>query len=361
MVAGYSKQFLSTGKIGSGMKKIINQLLTFAIFICISFAQTSSPLEMLEVEESQTPILYREYNAKVLPLEDVIDPDKYILGPGDRLRISISTGVYEERISKEWSSENIDNFVTVDPIGNIFLPKIGNLKAKGKSISILMNEINTLLIEGVYKEGIVALNLVRMRQFKVLVYGGVNKPGFVTVSPISRLTEAVNRAGGVHKYGHSENVELIRDGENSTFHIKEFLVNGVLEQNPQLEIGDKIFIPFIMISNDDRYDITEYNNSKIIVTGFVYRPKALNYSPGYKVRDYIALSGGVLDIGSKMRVKIIRPNGEKINFAYNKNVEPGDIIEVPETVNSQMFGNLGLIQSITSIATLILAYQATLN
>jgi hypothetical protein len=40
-------------------------------------------------------------------------------------------------------------------------------------------------------------------------------------------------------------------------------------------------------------------------------------------------------------------------------VEPGDIIEVPETYGSIFFGNTGFIQALTSIATLILAYQAT--
>ena len=46
-------------------------------------------------------------------------------------------------------------------------------------------------------------------------------------------------------------------------------------------------------------------------------------------------------------------------LAYNNMVEPGDIIEVPETYGSILFGNTGIIQALTSIATLILAYQAT--
>ena len=36
-------------------------------------------------------------------------------------------------------------------------------------------------------------------------------------------------------------------------------------------------------------------------------------------------------------------------------------IEVPESYTSILFGNTGLIQAVSSIATLILAYQATIN
>ena len=43
-----------------------------------------------------------------------------------------------------------------------------------------------------------------------------------------------------------------------------------------------------------------------------------------------------------------------------KYVEPGDIIEIPELYTSILFGNTGFIQALTSIATLILAYQATI-
>ncbi len=60
-----------------------------------------------------------------------------------------------------------------------------------------------------------------------------------------------------------------------------------------------------------------------------------------------------------MSVKILKKDGATNTLAYNKMVEPGDIIEVPETYGSILFGNTGIVQALTSIATLILAYQAT--
>ena len=65
-----------------------------------------------------------------------------------------------------------------------------------------------------------------------------------------------------------------------------------------------------------------------------------------------------MDVGAANRVKILKKDGTT-TLAYNKVVEPGDIIEIPETYGSIFFGNTGFIQALTSIATLILAYQAT--
>ena len=62
-----------------------------------SNAQSSSQLDISpQLDASQQPIIYREYGVKPLPLEYAIDTEEYLLGPGDRLRINISLGIYEE-------------------------------------------------------------------------------------------------------------------------------------------------------------------------------------------------------------------------------------------------------------------------
>ena len=65
-----------------------------------------------------------------------------------------------------------------------------------------------------------------------------------------------------------------------------------------------------------------------------------------------------MDVGAVNRVKILKKDGTT-TLSSNEIVEPGDIIEIPETYGSILFGNTGFIQALTSIATLILAYQAT--
>ncbi|MFQ6676860.1 MAG: polysaccharide biosynthesis/export family protein [Fidelibacterota bacterium] len=325
-----------------------------------SNAQSSNQLDLSsQMDASQQPILYREYGVKPLPLEYAIDPEKYLLGPGDRLRINISLGIYEELISKEWSVENVDNFVTIGPSGKLIVPKLGPINVLGKTLAEIEREINEK-IRLVYQSANISINLIRFRQFKVLVYGAVNKPKFVKMAPVSRLQQAIQDAGGVQKFAHPERVVLIRSGEKRDIYLKEFLLKGDLDNNPLLKDGDQIYVPFIDVSDEHQMDYTEYDiANKVQVTGFVYRPKAHYYRPGYNARDYIALSGGSLDIGSAKRTIITRKDGSREHFASRKNVNPGDIIEVPETYNSILFGNTGLIQAVTSVATLILAYQAT--
>ena len=329
---------------------MIKNILYFVIFIILnidySIAQTSTQLDATQLDDSQQPIIYREYGVIPLPLENAIDPEEYILGPGDRLRIL-------------WSVENVDNFVTIGPTGNLIVPELGPVNVLGKTLADVDREINEE-IKQIYKSAKVSIELIRFRQFKVFVYGAVNKPKFVKMAPVSRFHEAINGAGGLQKYADPDRSVLIRNGNSKNIFLKEFLLKGDLSNNPQLIDGDKIYVPFLNITPDQQEDYVEYDNSnKVLVSGFVYRPGAHYFRPGFNVKDYIALSGGALDVGAANRVKILKKDGTTTTLAYNKMVEPGDIIEVPETYSSIFFGNTGFVQALTSIATLILAYRAT--
>lgn len=317
-------------------------------------------MESPQFEETNTPILYREYGSIPLPQEKPIDPETYLLGPGDRLRINITGGIFEEIISKEWSIENIDNFVLIDPAGLLFVPKIGSINTTGKTLADIERELNTFK-KNIYKEALITVTLLRFREFKVLVHGAVNQPKFVNVTPITRLVDILDDVGGVQKYADQNRVILKRNGKEFEIYLKEFLLNGNLENNPYLIEGDVIYIPFENLKPDLQLDLTEYKRTQITVTGFIRNPRMIDYIPGYKVKDYVAMSGGTLDIGSRYRSKILRANGDVIHFANNHFVEPGDIIEIPESYTSIVFGNTGLVQAVTSVATLILAYQATVN
>ena len=321
-------------------------VIFFLLIIDQSIAQTSSQVDATKLDDNRQPIIYREYGILPLPLENAIDPENYFLGPGDRLRIL-------------WSVENIDNFVTIGPTGKLIIPRIAPISVLGKTLADVDREVNERMRK-VYKSAEVSINLIRFRQFKVLVYGAVNKPKFVKMAPVSRFHEAINEAGGLQKYADPERIVLIREGNSRNIFLKEFLLKGDLNNNPQLMDGDKIYVPFKNITPDQQENYMEYDNAnKILVTGFVFRPGAHYFRPGYSVKDYIALSGGSLDVGAVKRVKILKKDGTTSMLAYDKIVEPGDIIEVPETYGSILFGNTGFIQAITSIATLMLAYQAT--
>ena len=218
-----------------------------------------------------------------------------------------------------------------------------------------MNEISK---DRVYKNAIIGVNLIRLRSFRILVYGAVNQPGFVTVTPVTRLLDCLRYAKGLNKYANINLVQLIRDKKMLEIDPKLFLVNGNLNSNPIVKEGDKIYIPFNQNVKNEKENLVEYSSTDIIVTGFVRTPKRFAHVTGYTARDYIALAGGTLDIGNEKNSKIIQPNGNQINNALNTIVKPGDIINVPEASRSKLFKNMGAIQSLTSVASLILAWMA---
>ena len=341
------------------MKNLICFLLI--IFFSVNlFSQVNTQRSLLPNggDQLEKSLLYREYDTVPFALEGPIDPKNYILGPGDRLRINISGGVFEKPTTSEWSSENIDNYILVDPTGNLIIPRFGSINVLNTTIDNLEKKLNEISKDRVYKNAIIGVNLIRLRSFRILVYGAVNQPGFVTVTPVTRLLDCLRYAKGLNKYANINLVQLIRDKKMLEIDPKLFLVNGNLNSNPIVKEGDKIYIPFNQNLKNEKENLVEYSSTDIIVTGFVRTPKRFAHVTGYTARDYIALAGGTLDIGNEKNSKIIQPNGNQINNALNTIVKPGDIINVPEASRSKLFKNMGAIQSLTSVASLILAWMA---
>ena len=340
--------------------KNLSCFLLIIFFSVNLFSQVNTQRSLLPNggDQLEKSLLYREYDTVPFALEGPIDPQNYILGPGDRLRINISGGVFEKPTTSEWSSENIDNYILVDPTGNLIIPRFGSINVLNTTIDNLEKKLNQISKDRVYKNAIIGVNLIRLRSFRILVYGAVNQPGFVTVTPVTRLLDCLRYAKGLNKYANINLVQLIRDNKKLEIDPKLFLVNGNLNSNPIVKEGDKIYIPFNQNVKNEKENLVEYSSTDIIVTGFVRTPKRFAHVTGYTARDYIALAGGTLDIGNEKNSKIIQPNGNQINNALNTIVKPGDIINVPEASRSKLFKNMGAIQSLTSVASLILAWMA---
>ena len=98
----------------------------------------------------------------------------------------------------------------------------------------------------------------------------------------------------------------------------------------------------------------------IFVTGFVVRPSGHKFITGYKVSDYIAMSGGVTDFGNLKKLSIYR-NGELISSDVMNILEPGDQIDIPGNMKYRLLGNMSVLQTITAMMTMYLTYQAAVN
>ena len=99
----------------------------------------------------------------------------------------------------------------VDEEGNIYLPFLGSVKATGKTMFALRNEITENLKSFIPD----ATVQVRFLNFRVTLLGELNRPNTYTI-PNQRLTilEAIGMAGDFTSYARRNSILLIRERNN---------------------------------------------------------------------------------------------------------------------------------------------------
>ena len=286
------------------------------------------------------------------------------MGPGDQLHIvvnSLENRLFPGQEYDLFTAETVEYFEFIGPAGELTLPSIGQFSTKGKSYQMIKDEIILTASNKSYKKIQTTVQLSIIRSFKVQVIGAVENPGYVVITAVDRVKDAIDMTNGVQKYGDNKIVFLERNGKRQKLFLKEFLLNGDLNQNPTLLEGDKIIVPFIESIKENESKFTEYKTSLVVVSGFVVLPSAYSYISGYKASDYISIVGGTLTVGNKNKTIIYRADGSNLVGAFDEFVEPGDIIFVPESYRSRIFGDISILQTAVAIATLILTYQAAVQ
>ena len=278
-------------------------------------------------------------------LENEIDPEGYILGPGDKIGLNISTNI------------NLTYILTITPTGYLWIPNLGKIHISGLSIIETQKKITEYIHNNKFNSAFVQIALMNLRKFKVQVIGAVNSPGFITVTPLDRLSNIINKCNGLHKHANEENIEIIDlDKTENYYSLKDYRLNGHLDNNPIVKEGSVINVPYY-----DKYlsliaESMTFKENPIIVTGYVLKPGSYKYLPGYSISDYIGLSGGVSDMGSNKKITIIR-DGLKMND-FNTIILPGDQIYVHSNMKYRFLGNISILQTITAIMSLYLTFVA---
>ena len=282
-------------------------------------------------------------------IETQIDPETYILGPGDKIGLSIIT------------SSNMAYILTIIPSGALWIPDIGPIHISGNNIPDAEIKVAKYIHENRFKTADISLVLLNIRQFKIQVIGAVNSPGFINVSSIERLTDAIRKLGGLHKLADEDNISIqrVNSGEFNCS-LKSYQLNGDLANNPILKEGDVIRVAYNSGFSEELKASITHKQSLVFVTGFVLRPSGHKFLPGYSVNDYIAMSGGVTDFGSLKNLSINR-NGELLAIESINYLEPGDEINIPGNMKYRLLGNMSVLQTITAMMTLYLTYQAAIN
>ncbi|MBM4174383.1 MAG: hypothetical protein FJ212_08545, partial [Ignavibacteria bacterium] len=135
-------------------------------------------------------------------VETPIDPSSYILGPNDILTLFIAPILYKPEIPSHAD-------IPVSPDGRLVIPGIGAIHVGGTSITQAEEKVREEVTK-ILKTNGVSLSLRKMRTFKVFVRGAVRKPGIIPATPADRVSEIIDRAGGLMFDASMRNIAITR-------------------------------------------------------------------------------------------------------------------------------------------------------
>jgi len=238
--------------------------------------------------------------------EKAIDPDRYLLGPGDQLVLSLV------------GSETRTFQLSVLPEGYLYIPEVGAIYADGLSISEFREKLYKKLSK--YFHNIeIHCYLSVPRLFKVFVSGEVKKPGGVEASAVERVSDALERAGGLKRGASNRKILLIRDGDTLSVDLERFLSFGDTSANPFLDGGDVIVVPPL--------------SGSVTIVGEVRRSGRFEVLPHETIADIVTLAGGFSEdaITDSLLVTRVRRDGSVYSFVVKKekfNLEVKDLDQI---------------------------------
>jgi len=336
-------------------------------------------------------VLYPKYFYKPVKISGFVDKPQWVpFKPGLTLADALGSVKFKED-PKRLKAEIIHP--TSKKVGIIYLGKV--LFKKNPRFNISLKPGTEIVIKPVSSNEIV---------FKVTVAGMVKKPGVYKIDENTTLYDILKEAGGFRPGAYTKGIVLLRQSiaelQKEKLQKAIVLLKSTLEKeeasvmqadlteeqvraykysfeaqrrllkemektqvtgrlaglnipnnlealrlspsNVVLEDGDKIYVPKIP--------------SEIFVFGEIQNPSALLYNPKLKVKDYIALAGGLTKYADVEHIFVIKANGVAISSETSNNLiswddeqkrfvwgnpenkilsyklEPGDAIIVPTKV-----------------------------
>lgn len=158
----------------------------------------------------------------------------YTINPGDVLSISV------------WKEADLQREVLVRPDGFFSFPLAGQVRAAGRSVAELEDELTRKLSEYI-PELVVTVATLQIGGNKVYIIGQVQRPGEYPVTTSVDVMQALAVAGGTTPFAEVNNIRILRrSGEQQTaipFRYGDVASGKRLEQNIVLQPGDVVVVP----------------------------------------------------------------------------------------------------------------------
>lgn len=166
------------------------------------------------------------------PLFKRIDPQKYILGPGDHIDVNL------------WGSYDSFEQAVVSADGKLTLPTIGELYVSGLTLRQAEEHIKNNVKQFYNKNVHAGLALSSLRSFKVPVLGAVANPGHYEATLDTRVSDLLDSAGGLLPSASQRHIQVKSEiGLRIEADLIAYLRLGSVNGNPFLLEGDVVFVP----------------------------------------------------------------------------------------------------------------------
>jgi len=169
-------------------------------------------------------------------LEDILDEDKYMVGPGDGFEIYL------------WGEIENQLDATVNPQGSLIIPSVGEINLHQLTLAQAKTKIQSDISKK-YLSDEISINLVTLKKFRIYLSGEVELPGTYFVQASDRVSDVIEIANGATDWADGTRIEVRgKSGDKITIDLSEFYLDGLKEQNPYLNAGDVIYIPSIDVT-----------------------------------------------------------------------------------------------------------------
>lgn len=201
---------------------------------------------------------------------------EYKVGAQDVLRITVWN--HPELNNPSGTLNELSGRV-VNEDGTFFYPYAGQIKAAGRSVQSIRDELAKKLAR-VLVEPQVDVSVMNYRSKRAFVVGQVEKPGTVPITDVPlTVTDLIAQAGGITATADLRAAQLMHNGRSLPIDLYALYYQGDVAQNVWLSPGDILTIP------ENRYN-------KIFVLGEVTKPQSL-----VMPRGRISLAEAISDAG----------------------------------------------------------------
>lgn len=238
--------------------------------------------------------------------KDIPVPMKYIIGPGDEVKLLL------------WGRVNAQYNLVVDRDGKITVPQIGPLFVAGMTFEDMSKQVIK------QSEQIVGTNVdISMGSLKtipVFVLGDVRRPGAYTIGSFATITDALLMAGGPTEIGTMRHIQLKRKGQLvTTFDLYDLLLKGDKTKDLTLLAGDVVFVPV--------------TGPLVGIAGNVRRPAIYELRNRSDLENAIDLAGGVIPTAYTQQIqveRIIRNERQVVLDINDKTLEKAATIKLQD-------------------------------